>query len=368
MTHEAYMARAIQLARQGWYSTRPNPRVGCVLIKDGTVIGEGFHRKAGKPHAEINALNAAGAAAQGATAYVTLEPCSHFGKTPPCANALIEAGVSHVVVAMTDPNPAVSGSGIQRLRAAGIEVTENILQAQAEELNPGFIKRMSRGMPYVRLKMAMSLDGRTAMASGESKWISSSQSRADVHRMRAASGAMLTGINTVMQDDPSLTFRVDEHESLAAEIPDDLEQPLRVVCDSKARLSLQAKILSQPGTTLLATTSDISAELKNSQLESIRVSADEQGKVSLPDVLRELANRQINDVMVEAGAGMAGALLQGSLVDELIIYMAPHLMGDQARGLASIPGLDRMADRLKLKIIDIRAMGSDWKITARPDV
>ncbi len=366
MSHHAYMVKAIQLAKQGWYTTRPNPRVGCVIVKDNQIIGEGFHRRAGQAHAEVNALAQAGDNAKGATAYVTLEPCSHYGRTPPCANALIDSGVSRVVVGMTDPNPEVSGQGIQRLREAGIEVIEGVLSADAEALNPGFIKRMQTGLPRVRIKLAMSLDGRTAMASGESKWITGAEARADVHRLRAESCVMLTGYGTASVDNPSLTFRTDEHPSLQDMIPADTQQPIRVVCDSKGQLSPEAKMLGLDGKTLIVTTE------KNSNTESLEqagadvfVTESESGKVPLKSMMVELGQREINDVMVEAGAGLAGALIAEKLVDELIIYMAPHLMGDSARGLITIPGLEHMAERIQLDITDIRAVGKDWKITAK---
>ncbi|MCW8964557.1 MAG: bifunctional diaminohydroxyphosphoribosylaminopyrimidine deaminase/5-amino-6-(5-phosphoribosylamino)uracil reductase RibD [Gammaproteobacteria bacterium] len=366
-TDGAYMARAIQLARRGYFTARPNPVVGCVIVKDNQLVGEGFHRKAGEPHAEVHALNAAAANATGATAYVTLEPCSHTGRTPPCANALIEAGVKRVVVAMSDPNPEVAGQGLERLRAAGIEVSEGVLRAEAVQLNQGFIKRMTRGLPYVRVKLAMSLDGRTAMASGESKWITGEHARADVHRLRAASGAVMTGSGTVLADNPSLTYRVEDFELLRQQIPEDTEQPLRVVCDSRLQTPANARILNQPGKTLIATlqVNEQAETLQQSGAEVVQIKED-RGKISLTDLLGTLAGRGVNDVMVEAGAGMAGALLNEKLVDEFVIYMAPHLMGDNARGLVQIHGLEAMADRVALKINDIRAIGEDWKITAIP--
>ena len=366
-TDIAYMARAIQLARGGYFTARPNPIVGCVIVKDHRIIGEGFHRKAGEPHAEIHALNAAANNAKGSTVYVTLEPCSHTGRTPPCANALIEAGVKRVVAAMTDPNPEVAGEGLDRLRAAGIEVTEGVLQSEAMQLNPGFIKRMQHGLPYVRVKLAMSLDGRTAMASGESKWITGEHARVDVHRLRAASGVMMTGSGTILADNPSLTYRLQDHEQFRQQIPADAEQPLRVICDSRLLTPTTAKILQRPGNTLIATLQmDERAEaLQQAGAEVIQIKQD-NGKLSLQDLLANLAERGINEVMVEAGAGLAGALLNAKLVDEFIIYMAPHLMGDSARGLMQLPGLDAMADRVVVKIKDIRAIGDDWKITAIP--
>ena len=368
MNDTAYMARAIQRARKGFYTARPNPRVGCVIVKDDQIVGEGYHHRAGEPHAEIHALKAAGENARGAAVYVTLEPCSHTGRTPPCANALVAAGVQRVVVAMADPNPDVAGQGLARLREAGIDITEGVLQTPAMDLNPGFIKRMMYGLPYVRVKSAMSLDGRTAMASGESKWITGEHARADVHRLRAASGAMLTGSGTVLADNPSLTFRVEDHPQLKQEIPGDTEQPLRVICDSRLQTPLDAEILNQPGHTLIATVQEDerAVSLRQTGAEVIQLE-ESNGKVSLSAVLRTLAEREINDVMVEAGAGLAGALLNERLVDELVIYMAPHLMGGDARGLLTLPGLESMADRVEVKIKDIRAIGNDWRITATPN-
>ncbi len=369
MNDSACMARAIHLARQGWYTTRPNPRVGCVIVKDGEIVGEGFHCRVGEPHAEVNALRDAGEQAHGATAYVTLEPCSHHGRTPPCASILAEAGVSRVALGMIDPNPVVSGSGIKFLQGFGIEVTKDILRTEAEKLNPGFIKRMITGLPYIRIKMAMSLDGRTAMASGESQWITGPEVRAEVHRMRAASGAVLTGIGTVTVDNPSLTFRASEHESLRTDIPVNAAQPLRVVCDSRARMSPQSRMLRLEGQTLVITTveNDNCRALAQAGADILRIDAGEDGKLPLDAVMKELAGREINDVMVESGAGIAGELLDIGLVDEIVIFMAPHIMGDNARGLFRLPALEKMSERKKLRISDIRAVGADWKITVFPE-
>jgi diaminohydroxyphosphoribosylaminopyrimidine deaminase/5-amino-6-(5-phosphoribosylamino)uracil reductase len=331
------------------------------------VIGEGFHHKAGEPHAEINALMQAGGNARGATVYVTLEPCSHTGRTPPCADALVEAGVERVVIAMSDPNPKVAGRGIRRLRDAGIEVTENVQSASAYALNKGFIKRMQTGLPYVRVKLAMSLDGRTAMASGESRWITGSEARQDVHRMRAFSGAIMTGSGTVIADNPSMDFRLEEYPQLAAEIPADAQQPLKVVVDSQLKTPRSCRILSEPHRVLIATGTGHShiEQFQASGISLVQFDAMD-GRVPLEALLQELAGREINDVMVEAGPGLAGALLGEQLVDELVVYMAPHIMGDMARGLFVLPGLERMADRITVTIDDIRAIGNDWKITASP--
>jgi diaminohydroxyphosphoribosylaminopyrimidine deaminase/5-amino-6-(5-phosphoribosylamino)uracil reductase len=366
-TDAHYMSRALQLARLGRYTTRPNPNVGCVIVKHGQIIGEGYHRKAGEPHAEINALLQAGDSAKDATVYVTLEPCSHTGRTPPCANALIEASVKRVVIAMTDPNPEVSGSGIARLRDAGIEVTENILGAPARQLNRGFIKRMQSGLPYVRLKLAASLDGRTAMANGESKWITGVHARADVHRMRASAGAIITGSGTVVADDPELDFRVGEFSQLSHEIPQDTEQPLKIIVDSALTIPVSSRILRRPDHVMIAT---IAGNANRDRFVKAGLSVDEyepdKGKVPLENLLQDLAARNINDVMIEAGPGLAGAFLGQQLVDEIVIYMAPHIMGDAARGMFGLPGLEHMQNRISVNIDDIRAVGEDWRIIVTP--
>ncbi|TNG00044.1 MAG: bifunctional diaminohydroxyphosphoribosylaminopyrimidine deaminase/5-amino-6-(5-phosphoribosylamino)uracil reductase RibD [Gammaproteobacteria bacterium] len=367
MNDITFMSMALRLAKKGLYTTRPNPRVGCVIVKDDVVVGQGFHVRAGEPHAEIHALGEAGERARDATAYITLEPCSHHGRTPPCADALVSAGVKRVVVAMTDPNPQVSGRGLKRLHDAGIEVAKDVLQPQAEKLNPGFIKRMRTGLPWVRVKLAMSLDGRTAMASGESQWITGKDARTDVHRLRARSCAIMTGTGTVLTDNPSLTFRLGEHEGLQTEIPAQASQPLRVVVDSRCRTPIDARLLSQPGNTLIATiqAGDKAEALSNAGAEVLTLPVDRH-QVPLEILLQELADRQINEVLVEAGARLAGAMLEEGLVDELVIYMAAHLMGDQAKGLVHLPGISTMRQRQPLRIQDIRAVGDDWKITVIP--
>jgi diaminohydroxyphosphoribosylaminopyrimidine deaminase/5-amino-6-(5-phosphoribosylamino)uracil reductase len=361
-----YMALAIQLAAKGLYSTHPNPRVGCVIVSDHTIIGSGFHQKAGEAHAEILALDQAGEDARGATVYVTLEPCSHHGKTPPCADALIAAGVAEVVVAMQDPNPLVAGQGMKRLEQAGIKTRAGLMSAEAHQLNPGFIKRMEQGLPWVRVKLAMSLDGRTAMASGESQWITGSEARLDVQRLRARSEAILTGIGTVQKDDPSLNVRLDAEE-IGSE--GELVQPLRVVADPWLEMPVDARMLRLEGNTLLVYSED--ADERREALESagattIRV-AGTGNQLELKVLLKELADREISEVHVEAGAVLAGALLDAGFVDELVIYMASHIMGSSARGLFDLPRLAAMKDRIDFTIADIRAVGKDWRITAYPD-
>ena len=354
-----YMARALRLAERGLYTTDPNPRVGCVLVSAGEVIGEGWHERAGEAHAEIMALRAADSRSAGATAYITLEPCCHHGRTPPCTDALVEAGLARVVVAMEDPNPQVAGKGLEALRLAGIETSVGVMAAEAAKLNPGFVMRMQHGRPWVRCKLAMSLDGRTAMADGESTWISGKHARMDVHKLRARSAAVMTGINTVLADDPSLTVRLDEAAGIE-------RNPLRVVLDSGLRMPVDAKLLGLPGKTLILTgVSDPEKEngLKRSGV-SIRTLPLAEGRLDLAAVLRYLGGMDINEVHLEAGPTLCGALLIAGLVDELVIYMAPHLMGDTARGLFVLPGLEHMQQRIRLSITDIRAIGHDWRISA----
>jgi diaminohydroxyphosphoribosylaminopyrimidine deaminase/5-amino-6-(5-phosphoribosylamino)uracil reductase len=361
------MGRAVRLAANGLYTTDPNPRVGCVIVKNGEIIGEGWHQRAGGPHAEIHALQQAGKNAEGSTVYVSLEPCSHHGKTPPCADALIQAKVDRVVVAMQDPNPLVAGEGVRKLTAAGIQVQNGVLQQQAEALNPGFIKRMRHKRPYVRCKLAMSLDGRTALANGESQWITGTQARLDAHRLRARSSAILTGINTVLADNPSLNARLGSDSNAAGKGQEfDILQPLRVVVDSRLRMPLEAKMLSLPGATVIATASNDRQKIQQLQERGADVMVVDQrnGQVDLESLLQRLGDRQINELMVEAGPLLNGALLQHKLVDELVIYMAPCLLGDTAKGLFALPGLEKMADRVELTINDIRAVGGDWRISA----
>jgi diaminohydroxyphosphoribosylaminopyrimidine deaminase / 5-amino-6-(5-phosphoribosylamino)uracil reductase len=353
-----FMTRALQLAERGLYTTTPNPRVGCVLVREGEIIGEGWHEKAGEPHAEINALRklGTGGTARQATAYVTLEPCSHHGRTPPCADALVAAGISRVVVAMQDPNPLVAGQGIARLRAAGIVVDCGLGETEARELNIGFVSRMTRGRPWVRLKVAMSLDGKTALANGQSQWITGPDARRDAHAWRARSCAMLTGSGTVRDDNPRLTVR---------DI-DTPRQPLRVVVDSHLALSPDAAILAG-GNTLLACAAEHpekTAQLR-AQGAEIVVLPNARGKVDLPALLLELGRRGINEVMVEAGLKLNGSLLREGCVDELLIYQAPLLLGDQGRGAADFGELTELAAAPRLAIIDRRMIGMDQRILAR---
>jgi len=347
--HE-FMARALRLAERGLDTTTPNPRVGCVLVKDGGVIGEGWHERAGEPHAEANALRVAGAAVRGATAYVTLEPCAHFGRTPPCADALIAAGIARVVVAMEDPNPQVAGEGLARLRAAGVGTATGLMAAEAGELNVGFVSRMTRGRPWLRLKVAASLDGKTALANGKSQWITGPDARRDAHAWRARSCAVLTGIGTVRDDDPRLTVR---------EVPC-RRQPLRVVVDSRLQTPPDAQVLAGGGTLLFAARP---GSVPGTEVVSL---PDANGKVDLSAMLIELGRRGVNEVLVEAGFRLNGSLLAAGLVDELLIYQAPILVGDQARGMFDLAELTDLAGALRLEVVERRAIGADTLIRARP--
>ena len=350
------MARALQLAELGLWTTSPNPRVGCVVVRDGEIVGEGWHEKAGEPHAEVHALRAAGEKAKGATAYVTLEPCSHHGRTPPCAEALIAAGVSRVVAAMTDPNPLVSGKGLALLQAAGIETASGLLENEARELNIGFVSRMTRGRPWLRLKVAASLDGKTALNNGVSQWITGPDARRDGHAWRASACAILTGIGTVRDDDPSLTVR----DVVTT------RQPLRVVVDSKLEISPTARILQ--GEPILIVGAIENAE-KIAFLRStgnfVEILNDGAGKVDLKALLEMLAQRGINEVHAEAGFKLNGSLLREGLVDELLLYLAPSLIGHDASGLFNLPELTTLGGKKSLKIRDLRQIGEDIRLIAR---
>lgn len=351
-----WMAQALRLAELGLYTTSPNPRVGCVLVRDGKLIGEGWHRRAGEPHAEVHALRAAGESARGATAYVTLEPCSHHGRTPPCADALIAAGVQRVVVATQDPNPLVAGQGIARLRAAGIDVECGLMEAAARELNIGFFSRMTRGTPWVRSKIAASLDGRTALSNGASKWITGESARRDVQHWRARSCAVLTGIGTVLADDPQLNVREPATE----------RQPLRVVVDSGLRISPGARILQDGPILIYTACTDATKQqsLKASGAEVVTL-AGADGKVDLPGVMENLGRRGINEVLVEAGHTLNGGLMQAGLVDELVLYFAPQLLGNAARGMADLGEITQLQQRIGLQWNDMRQVGNDLRIVAK---
>ncbi len=352
-----WMARALELAERGLYTTTPNPRVGCVIVRDGQMVGEGWHIRAGEPHAEVHALAMAGEQARGATAYVTLEPCSHHGRTPPCAEALVNAGLSRVVVAMEDPNPLVAGKGLTRLRDSGIEVLSGIQEAEARELNIGFISRMTRGRPWLRLKAAATLDGKTALNNGVSQWITGDDARRDAHRWRARSCAVLTGIGTVRDDDPQLTVRA---------IPTE-RQPLRIVVDARLETPLSAKILDGSPVLIAGAVDDAEriAALKWRGAD-VLILPNTGGKVDLPALMTELGQRGINEVMAESGFKLNGSLLREGCVDELILYFAPALVGDAAGGLFNLPALTSLTDKRQLVFRDVRLVGHDLRILARP--
>jgi diaminohydroxyphosphoribosylaminopyrimidine deaminase/5-amino-6-(5-phosphoribosylamino)uracil reductase len=370
----AYMARALQLAALGQYSTAPNPAVGCVLLDTGgVVIGEGWHRRAGEPHAEVHALQMAGDRARGGTAYVTLEPCSHHGRTPPCADALVAVGVRRVVAAMQDPNPRVAGQGIARLRQAGIEAAVGLMVREATEINRGFIARMARGRPWVTVKLGMSADGRIALADGSSQWITAEAARADVQRLRARASAVLTGIGTVLKDDPALTVRDPDIEMHGRE-------PLRVVFDAKAQLPMQSKLATDGKSTLVfsavgattATSSQVAdarvtQSAASSPLRTEAIALDAAGRIDIAAALRRLAELECNEVLVEAGPCLAGAFVASGLVDEIVLYVAPTLLGETAQPAFALPQpLRSLSDRARFKYHDVRQVGPDLRLTLRP--
>ena len=355
---QTFMARAVQLARRGLFSADPNPRVGCVLVKAGRIVGEGWHERAGGPHAERVAIAGAGTDASGATAYVTLEPCSHTGRTGPCADALIEARVARVVCAATDPNPLVDGTGIRKLRESGVDVTVGVLEASAAALNPGYRSRMTRGRPLIRSKLAASLDGRTALANGESQWITGEAARRDVHRWRARASAVLTGIGTVLADDPELDAR------LPASHPP-IVQPARIIVDSDLRTPPTARTLELPGTVLVFGCREAPESAEALKRAGARVQMVPGARhCDLAQVMTRLGELQFNEVWVEAGARLNGALLHAGLIDELVIYLAPRVLGADARGMFAIEPLASLEDRVELEYQDVRKVGKDLRIRA----
>ncbi|OIN13757.1 bifunctional diaminohydroxyphosphoribosylaminopyrimidine deaminase/5-amino-6-(5-phosphoribosylamino)uracil reductase RibD [Oceanisphaera psychrotolerans] len=365
-----WMSRALELARRGRFTTSPNPSVGCVIVQNGILVGEGYHQQAGGPHAEVFALRQAGPAARGATAYVTLEPCSHHGRTPPCAQGLIDAGVARVVAASVDPNPRVAGRGLAMLTDAGIDAEAGLMSEAAEAINTGFMHRMRTGLPFVTVKLAASLDGRTALANGESKWITGPAARRDVQRHRALSCATLSGADTVLTDDASLNVRWDElPESVqagyseAGSAASALRQPLRVIIDTRNRLTPGLKLFAQPGPILLLR-GEITGGL-GEQVEECVLPLADNGRLDLPLLLAELGRRQVNHLWVEAGARLSGALLSAALVGELVLYQAPKLMGTASRGLFELPELTAMSQVPELEWRDCRRVGTDLKLTAR---
>jgi diaminohydroxyphosphoribosylaminopyrimidine deaminase/5-amino-6-(5-phosphoribosylamino)uracil reductase len=354
--NHGFMGQALELAGRGLYTTTPNPRVGCVIVRDGAVVGTGWHEKAGMPHAEVLALKAAGARSRGATLYVNLEPCSHHGRTPPCVDAIRDAGVERVVAAMQDPNPKVAGTGFSKLRAAGIAVEQGLREEEARELNIGFFARMTRGRPWVRMKIAASLDGRTALANGRSQWITGEPARRDGHRWRARACAVLTGFGTVRDDDPQLNVR-------GVDTP---RQPLRIVVDSKFETSPSARVLEGGKTLVVGAVSDAKkiASLKEAGAEVVIIPND-GGKVDLFKLMEELARRELNEIHVEAGTKLNGSLLQAGVVDELLVYLAPSLIGDSGRGMFHLPVLTELSRSKALKIREVERVGEDLRILAR---
>ena len=361
-----FMQRAIYLAKRGHYTTSPNPRVGCVIVLNGEVVGEGFHEISGQGHAEVHALKQAGAKAKGATAYVTLEPCSHFGLTPPCAEALIKAQVGHVIAAMVDPNPQVSGRGLERLKSAGITTKFGLLEQDARDLNPGFIRLMTTKLPYVRCKLAASLDGKTAMASGESQWITSAHAREDVQRLRAQSCGVICGADSVIFDDAKMTVRWSALGELKNSYEEaKVRQPIRIVIDSKNRLTPDLAIFKTASKIIL-----IRASIENEQtwphfVEQVVISkAKDSDQISLKHLLIYLAQQGLNDILIESGAKLAGAFMSENLVDELILYQAPKLIGSEGKSLVDIPAILQLSEAKDLNITDISMVGKDIRITA----
>jgi len=353
--HE-FMEQALELAGRGLYTTTPNPRVGCVIVRDGTIVGAGWHEKAGMPHAEALALRAAGTRTRGSTLYVNLEPCSHHGRTPPCADAIVDSGVARVVAAVQDPNPQVAGAGFSKLRAAGIAVEQGLREAEARELNVGFFARMTRGRPWVRMKIAASLDGRTALANGKSQWITGEAARADGHRWRARACAILTGFGTVRDDDPQLNVR-------GVDTP---RQPLKIVVDSKFETSPSARLLKAGKTLVVGAVDDAKrvASLKAAGAEVVSI-PNESGKVELFKLMEELARRELNEIHVEAGTKLNGSLLQAGVVDELLVYFAPSVIGDSGRGMFHLPEITELSRASALKIREVERVGADLRILAR---
>ncbi|UDG80604.1 Riboflavin biosynthesis protein RibD [Candidatus Hartigia pinicola] len=362
-----YMKRALTLAKKGRFTTSPNPNVGSVIVRDEKIVGEGFHQKAGEPHAEVYALRMAGEKAKGATAYVTLEPCSYYGATPPCAEALINAGVSRVVVAVQDPNPQVAGRGLYMLSKAGVETVTGVLTEQAELLNRGFFKRMRTAFPYLQLKLAASLDGKTALKSGESKWISSVVSRQDVQMLRAQASAILSTSSTVLADNPSLTIRWNELPmNIQSHYPkENVRQPIRVILDTHNRVTAKYKVTQLSGKCWLIRPKPDTNRIWKGNVEQIEIPADDAG-IDLVILMKQLAARNLNSIWLEVGPNLAGSLLKLGLVDELIVYIAPKLLGDSARNLVNFSPLEQLSDALKFEFMDVNKLGDDLRVRLRP--
>ncbi|MBT6272943.1 MAG: bifunctional diaminohydroxyphosphoribosylaminopyrimidine deaminase/5-amino-6-(5-phosphoribosylamino)uracil reductase RibD [Chromatiales bacterium] len=361
-----WMRRALTLAERGLYTTRANPRVGCVLVRNGQLLGEGFHVRPGEGHAEVEALRDADGDARGATAYVTLEPCSFFGRTPPCSQALIEAGVARVIVALRDPNPQVDGGGLADLRRAGIGTTIGLLADEARAQNPGFIKRMAQGVPFFRVKLAASLDGHTALDNGDSRWITGPAARDDVQHLRARACAVLSGADTVLVDNPSLTVRINGRGLAVDEHHSDLAQPLRVIIDGAGRLNARLKTFALPGNVVIATTTKAAPKLAPIATSGVDIWAFESPRVPLVKLAERLAEQGVNEVHTECGPRLAGALLNAGLLDELIVYIAPLLLGAGAAPLIDHPSICEMTQRTVLDLIDVKRVGDDVRLTLRP--
>ncbi|MDG1752533.1 MAG: bifunctional diaminohydroxyphosphoribosylaminopyrimidine deaminase/5-amino-6-(5-phosphoribosylamino)uracil reductase RibD [Thalassotalea sp.] len=366
-----FMAQAIRLAERGVYTTSPNPRVGCVIVKDGEVIGEGFHVKAGEGHAEVNALAMAGDNAKNSTAYVTLEPCSHFGRTPPCAKALIEAGVSKVIAAMVDPNPQVSGHGLTMLEQAGIETQSGLLEQDAKLLNIGFIKRMTSGLPYIRCKLASSLDGKTAMANGESQWITSQEARQDVQKLRAQSCAIISGADSIIMDNARMNVRWSELAEILGDLKsnypqENIRQPVRVIIDTKNRLTPDLTFFTAESPVLLIRTSIENTQQWPHFVEKVILPSSSKGtQVDLTALIKMLAEKAFNEILIESGMTLAGAFIEQNLVDELVLYQAPKLLGHEGKGLVMMPLVEKLSQAKPLTFSDITLVGGDLKITAK---
>lgn len=361
-----FMAQAIRLAEHGIYTTSPNPRVGCVLVNNGKVVGEGFHVKAGEGHAEVNAIAMAGKLAKDATAYVTLEPCSHFGRTPPCAKALINAGVKKVIAAMVDPNPQVSGRGLAMLEEAGIETQFGLLEEDAKLLNVGFIKLMTSGLPYVRCKLASSLDGKTAMANGESKWITSPDARQDVQRLRAQSCAVISGVDSILADKARMTVRWSELGALKENYQEEkVRQPVRILIDSKNRLTPDIPFFSETSPVIIMRTSIENIHRWPHFVEEVKLPLAKGSKnIDLKAMLKVLADKGFNEVLIESGMSLAGAFIEQNLVDELVLYQAPKLMGHEGKGLVLMSSIEKLSQTKELTFSDIARVGDDLRITA----
>jgi diaminohydroxyphosphoribosylaminopyrimidine deaminase/5-amino-6-(5-phosphoribosylamino)uracil reductase len=376
MNDEYFMAQALREAEKGFYTSQPNPRVGCVLVHNGSAIASGYHLTDGKGHAEANALAKLGAVKAPLTAYVTLEPCSFQGRTPSCAHALVAAGVTRVVYAMTDPHPENRGKGLDVLRAAGIKVDGPLMESSARALNPGHIKKYDHGMPYVRLKLAMTLDGKTALSNGESQWITGAEARRDVQKLRARSSAIVTGVQTIIDDDPQLTVRASGLDVEFAELSAQVRRKI-VVLDSKLRIPSGASVLDNPDTVIVCVKSALSAAQSAAGEEASHLGAqlwntddastdgNARGRVDLHSLLQQLAKAGCNEVLFECGATLAGSLISARLVDELVIYTAPKLMGNEAKSLLNFASPDNMRDLVELEIKDVRQLGRDLKIIAR---